>query len=282
MQTFKRIDRKLLFYFLTTTILLLGIVTFIAYNSGVQIAKRQTLDYLRQTSIALKGHIYTLIKAQKNIARDFASDQMMIQSLNELRLPNSNSTQILERLKRHVVFNKLPLYAPDILAISILDHTGNVVFSSDEARAGKDEHEKDYFSMVKSDGYFGDIHYSKQFYESVIEVSAPIFDQDTSTFIGVIVNVISGSTLSEVTQSHWIGEHESVKVNSSLGAYFYGQLPSSDKGRKHGKLKNGNSSKNIYIVNGRKRMISRSRSIDDAGLNQGVDTKPVQNGIRRR
>ncbi|MGR3319392.1 MAG: ATP-binding protein [Candidatus Anammoxibacter sp.] len=276
MQTFKRIDRKLLFYFLTITILLLGIVTFIAYNSGVHIAKKQTLDYLRQTAVSLKGHIYTFIKAQKNIARDFASDSIMIESLNELNLPNSNSTQVIERLKRHVMFNKVPLYAPDILGISILDHRGNVVFSTDEARIGKNESGKDYFSMVKNEGYFGDIHYSKNFYESVIEVSAPIIDQDSSTFLGVIVNVISGSTLAEVTQSHWIGESESVKVNSSLGGYFYGQLTSMDKERKHRELKNGNGFENVYIVNSRKRMIALSRSIDNAALNQEVDTKPVQ------
>ncbi|MGR3179795.1 MAG: ATP-binding protein [Candidatus Anammoxibacter sp.] len=276
MKTFKRIDKKLLFYFLTVTLLLLGIGTFIAYNNGAHIAKKQTLDYLRQTAISLKGHIYTFIKAQKNIARDFASDNIMIQSLNELNRPNSNSTKIIERLKKHVMLNKMPLYAPDILGISVLNHNGNIVFSTYGTRTGKNESKKKYFSMVKNEGYFGDIHYSKNFYEPVIEVSAPIIDQDSSTFLGVIVNVISGSTLSEVTQSHWIGELGSVQAHSSLGGYFYGQMTSMNKERKHMELQNSNDSGNVYIVNSKKRMIALSRSIDNTALDQEINTKPVQ------
>ncbi|MGR3218867.1 MAG: ATP-binding protein [Candidatus Anammoxibacter sp.] len=280
MNTFKRIDKALLFYFLTTTLLFLGIVTFVAYSSGVRTTKKQTLDYLRQTAISLKGHIHTFIKSQKNIARDFASDNMLIQGLTELRLPNANTTQIIARLNKHLTYYKMPLYAPSILGISVLDHKGNVIFSTNGTTTGENESEKDYFSKVKNLGYFGDMHFSKDFYEPVMEISAPIIDQDSNTFLGILVNTISGSTLADITQSHWIGEPASVQVRSSLGSYFYGQLPSKHRGEISEELKDDKGYENIFIVNSKKKIISLSRPIDNAILNYEVDTKPVQIALK--
>lgn len=275
MPIFKRIDRKLLFWFLIITILLLGIVAFIAYNSGMNIIKKQTFDYCRRTAIALEGHIGTFIKAQKNIARDFASDRIILQSLKELSLPHPNPDEIINRLRTHVQFNKISLYSPNILGISVLDCSGRVVFSTDKEKEGKDESGEDYFLMVKRDGYFGDIHYSETYYEPVIEVSAPIIDKEAEEFLGVIVNIISGSMLADITRSHWIGEYDHTKGRDLMGAYFYGGLLRDHNAESDGIL-NSNSSGDVYIVNGDKKMITMSRFVDNAVLNQVVDTKPVQ------
>lgn len=285
MQKFKRIDRKLLFYFLTITILLLGIGTFIAYNRGVTTTRKQTLDHLRRTAIALKGHVNTFIKSQKNIARDFSSDRMIIQSLSKLNgnLSDVETQMIIERLNRHLLFNKLSLYSPNILAISLLNHKGTVVFSTDETKIGKDESEKEYFSMVKKDGYFGKLHYSETFYEPVYEVSAPVVEKETGVFLGVLVNIFSGSTLANITRSNWLEEFESVSADSAIGSYLYG-TPQARGSKQFVKQRDGSASQDVYlqdvyIVNSDKKMITLSRFAEDSVLKQDVDTEPVRRAL---
>lgn len=279
MATFTRIDKKLLFYFLLITVFLLGIITFISYRNGEKIIKKQTFSHLRLISICLKGHIRTFIKSQKNIARDFASDHMLIQSLDALNKPGSNDLLIRENVNKHLVFDKMNLYSPRILSISVLDYQGKVAFSTDEQMIGVSLQEAESFTQVKNEGYFGDVYYSDRFYEPVIKVSAPIIDRENNKFCGVVVNTIGGSTLADITRSNWLEEFEDISTSTALGAYYYGAIPTK-------KVKNINgyddirSTEDIYIVNRNKRMITESRFVDNAVLKQVVNTKPVEMALQ--
>ncbi len=279
MALFKRIDRKLLFSFLTITILLLVIITFTAYYRAVNETKKQTINHLRQTAIALKGHLNTFLTSQKNIARDFASDRHIINSLKDLSLPYTDRASIVKQLNEHITLNKMSLYSPRILGIRVLNHEGIVVFATNKTTIGADTSNKDYFAMVKSEGFLGDIHFSETFFEPVFEVSAPIIDKKTGDFHGVIVNTMSGSSLADITRSHWIEEYEKVSTGSLFSAYYYGTSKNDNAAEQKDDLPFSNSTEDIYIVNGNKKMITVSRFQENAVLKQEVDTEPVRKAL---
>lgn len=275
MAIFKRIDRKLLFYFLLITVLLLGIVTFISYDRGVQTIKTQTFSHLRFIAIYLKDHVHTFIIAQKNIARDFGSDRAIVDGLSSLNNPDADIAEITNSINHHLKINKMSLYSPRILNISVLNKDGKVVFSTLNEKIGEDYNEKDPFLKVKNNGYFGDIYYSEVFYEPVMEVSAPIINSGKEGFCGVIVNTISGSTLADVTRSYLLEEYEKMPSDSSVGAYYYGSA-GAKKSKKFDAISILKSTEEIYIVNKSKRMVTESKFQKNAVLDQIVDTKPVQ------
>lgn len=254
---------------------------FIAYKTGTKSLRQQTFENLALVAATVKGHIQTFITAQKNIARDFSSDNKIITSLKSLgQSDNDNSTSI-EGLGRHIVLNKLELYSPVLLSIAILDYTGHVVYSTNEEDIGADASFNDYFIKVKNEGYFGDVHYSPIFNEPVIEASAPVIDNETGTLLGVIVNTISATILGDITQSQWLERYGGIESRRIIGSYFYGGdspvLPVLKE--YHSMQADIQDTGDVYIVNKDKLMITESKLVNNSILNRAVDTEPVRKAL---
>lgn len=274
---FKRIDKKLLSCFLILGIVPLGIAMFIAYNTGVKTVRQHAFEHLSIIATALQNHIHTFIKSQKDIARGFSSDTKIIQSLKEINLPNADYTTIIDSLNKDIELNKMPLHSPDILAISVLDHKGKVITSTIEAMIGTDESDKDYFIRVKNNGYFGDLHYSTLFLETTFEISAPVVDNETGTFLGVVVNNISGSALANITKSRLFKGYDETESFDTVGSYFYGSA--GKEGAKDHTAPSDSNSGDVYIVNRDKLMITESRWTANPIMRQIVDTEPVRKAL---
>lgn len=273
MAFFKRIDKRLLFYYLVPAIISLSIVTFVAYDRGVDTIKQQTFNYLRLSVETAKSQIKTLIKTQKNVVREFATDRMIIESLEKLSQPGMDQSFLLNEMKKYLISNKMALYAPDILAVSILDNSGKVIFSTEDHEIGLDQSGKDYFVKVKFRGCFGDLFYSEIFHEPIIKVSAPIIMGNKSIFQGVIVNTISGSTLTDITRSAWLNNYNNVSHLEAADGYYYGKAV---KDKKWLSSQNPKNPVDLYIVNRDKLVITDTQYSKDSVLKQKVDTKPVQ------
>ncbi len=257
---FKRIDKRLLFYYLLPAIISLSIITFIAYNRGKEAIKEQTFNHLQFAVATAKSRIQTLIKTQKNIARELSSDRMILQNLSRLSQPGAGRSLILEEMKRYIVSRKMSLYAPDVLGVAILDNAGKVVFSTENVEVGNDRSDSGYFLKVKNSGYFGDVYYSKIFLEPVINVSAPIIGNDNSDFYGVIVSSISGSLLAEIARSSWRDDWYEGAENGALA----------------GETKDFSSNCDIFIVNSDKKIIAGPNLANKGELDQYADTQPVK------
>lgn len=279
MKKFKRIDRKLLSLFLVFVIVPLVIIMFFSYHVGKKTVKQQTFENLELTAAAVKGHVYTFIESQKNIARDFSSDKEIIRSLKLLNISSYNNTSVFDELKNHIIYQKMVLYSPVLLDISILDHTGKVIFSTNEERIGRDESFNDYFLKVKSEGFFGDVHHSQEFNEPIFEVSAPIIENETSMLLGIIVNSISGSILANITKSSWLEKFGGVNDLEAIGSYFYGKNSAGSGKKKLTYKTKDNTNGDVYIVNKDKRMITESGWVNNAILKQLVDTVPVRKAL---
>ncbi|MGR3177219.1 MAG: response regulator [Candidatus Anammoxibacter sp.] len=273
---FKHIHKKILYGFLTLAIIPLCIAMFITYSTGVKTVKKQAFDHLSITATSLKNHIYTFIKSQKDIARNFSSDMKIIDSLKALQLENADFTAITEGLHRHIMLNKMPLHSPDIIDIFVLDHEGIVIGSTIIDRIGVNESSKDYFVRTKRDGYFGDLYYSSMFMEPVFEVSAPVIDNVTNTLLGVVVNRVSGSILTNITKSKWRREYDGTVGLHTMSNYYYGSTQNKEEKSVRSK---GIEREDIYIVNSDKRMITESKWLDNVILKQVVDTEPVRKAL---
>ncbi|MGR3319182.1 MAG: ATP-binding protein [Candidatus Anammoxibacter sp.] len=278
MKPFNRIDRKLLFWFLVLAIIPLGIMGFVSYTTGIKSVKQQTYENLALVAATVKRHVQTFIMSQRNIARDFSSDGEIITSLRLHNNPESDRDSVVEGLKQHILLNKLMLYSPVLLDIAILNHSGHVIFSTNETRIGADESSKDYFIKVKSGGYFGDVRYSQMFNEPVIKVSAPIIDKESNSLLGVIVNTVSGTILANITSNNWLTKYGGITDLHAVGSYFYGKKPSHSKGR-HAKPLDNYSAGDVYIVNKDKQMITRSRLVNNTIMDYLVDTEPVRKAL---
>ncbi|MGR3219946.1 MAG: cache domain-containing protein, partial [Candidatus Anammoxibacter sp.] len=267
---FKHVDKKILYGFLTLAIVPLCIAMFVTYRTGVKTVRNQAFNHASSAATSLKDHVFTLIKSQKNIARNFSSDLNFIASLKALQLENADSTEIIKGLNRHIVINKMPLYSPDILDVRILDHKGTAIASTIEERIGADESDNDFFVMTKRSGYFGDLYYSPLFFEPVFEVSAPIVDIGTNDLLGVVVNTVSGSILNNITI-------KKLRKNAdTVSNYYYGGVQNNAKTdvvlRKTG-------IEEVYIVNRDKLMITESTFVPGSTLNLTVDTEPVRRAL---
>lgn len=266
------------------SIIPLSISMFVAYTTGIKTVKDQTFEHLSMTSKGIKSHIYTFIKAQKNIARDFSSDNEIIQSLINLHssTDDNEKASTIKTLKLNLELNKMQLHSPDILAISILNHTGKVIFSTIPSKINVDESNEDFFVRVKKKGYFGDLSFSEEFGEPTIKVAAPVMNNETRTLLGVIVNEISGSTLANITRSTWLGEYTGVQEVDEVGSYYFGSAQTNKTQKKQTKnatdIKDGKGG-DVYIVNKNKMMITESRWDTDTILNQKVDTEPVRDAL---
>lgn len=272
MKFFRRIESKLLFSFLALAIVPLIVMAFISYTTGIRTVKQQTFENLGLVADSIKSHTYTFLTSQKNIAKDFSSDRQIIEYFKSFEISGSTNPETFEALERHILLNKLPLYSPSLLDVTLLDHTGKIVYSSVPGKIGMDESFKDYFIKVRNEGYFGKMHYSKEFGEAIFEVSAPVIDNESSSLLGIVVNKVSGTTLVNVTRSRWLEKHGIAEL-SVVGSYFFGKK-TKDKVKKQ----NDNSG-DVYIVNENKHAITLPKWATSGILEFVVDTEPVRNAL---
>jgi len=139
----------------------------------------------------------------------------------------------------------------NLMSIDVLGIDGNIVSSTDTNRIGEDMSGKDYFTKAKDDIYVDDIHEIDN--QVILAVSAPLYSRiHEDEFVGVIVGHYSASALNSLM----IGE-----AVRNLGAQT--------------QLRGIGETGETYIVNEDKLMITDSLFIENATLNQKVDTVPV-------
>ncbi len=274
---FKRIEKKLLFCFLIFAIAPLAISMSVNYRTGVETIRENAFNHLSVTASALRNHVHTFIRSQKDIVSAFASDMIIRQTLKTLRLENTDQSESGSSLKKHLEINKLPLYAPNLLDISVLNHKGVVIASTLDEMIGTDKSYEDYFVNVRSRGYFSDLHYSPIFSEPVFEVSANVIDNLTGEFLGVVVNTFSGSTLANITNINWFEDHNNKENINTISCYSYGT--SQNYSIKNSRSTLESNECDIYIVNKDKKIITESARSHKPVLEQQVDTNPIRKAL---
>ena len=269
----------MLFWFIVFAIIPLSITGAVSYNTGIKSVRQQTFENLSIVVSSVKRQIQTFIVSQKNIVKDFSSDKEIIEDLKLIREPNADKEVIAKGLRGHLLLNKLGLYSPVLLDISVLDSDGQVVCSANKGSIKEGNTHKRSFNEVKSSGCFGNIYYSNEHCEHVIDVSAPVIDKESRCMLGVVVNTLSSTILENLTQDRWLEEYTGLNDLSTTGRYFYGNKRTNVSKERHRKIDANRNMADVYIVNSDKLMITQSQLVDNSMMNCLVDTEPVRKAL---
>jgi len=239
------IKSKLIIFALCISLIPISIITTLYYFNVRNELKRQNLQELSAIAESKRIHVKSFMEARCERTIDFSSDGFIRKNLGMINNSKGLQNHIASRLNKHLVVNKKPL-ATHIAEIAILDINGKVVASTAEKWIGKDMSELELFRRCKSKNYgetYIGMEYSVPFIDTnCIFISAPLISiQHEKKTIGIIITAYELDSLNEITAN------------------------------REGMGKTGE----VYVVNKDKLMITESRFIENAVLNQIVDTKPA-------
>lgn len=232
-------------------ILLPIVITFLlSFHKNRMRIRELVFNDITAIAEAYEGNVYQFLEMSKRRAQDFASDGCIRHQL--LKISRQCDKRIATTsLNKHLVKNKIIL-DKTIKTIHVLSLEGRVVASTNGHEIGMDVSGEDFFIKGK-DAIIVVECKSREFHEPELAISAPVFTKEKGRPIGVIVNYIQLSELNNVLAGESVRE---------LGAISW------NKGRA--------KSKEVYLVNQERRMITESRFVKDAVMKQVVDTLPVE------
>jgi len=83
--------------------------------------------------------------------------------------------------------------------IFVLDKNGTIIASSDKNGIGKDKSNNSFFMGAKQDVFVKDAYFSHDRKTDSIAFSAPVFDEENTVFLGVVVMRVSMEELNKIT-----------------------------------------------------------------------------------
>ena len=233
----------------TVLILLPILITFVvSYGKNRELLKKHLLEDLSLISEGFEGQVYQFNEMTRRRSVGFATDGSIISTLK-------GGAAFSRELSEHLLKNKLPIDS-QIHAIAVISSTGLVVASTDDALHGQDFSSKSLFTSTKESASLIEMPRGIKGMPE-LAVSAPVKDTN-GAFLGVVTNFI----LLEELESVLSGEFA-----KKLGAITSGPGP--------------RRTLEAYIVNKDRLMITGSRFVKNAVLNQKADTEPVKACLER-
>ncbi len=246
------IRTRLIIIFLSVVIIPMSFVGAITYLNARETLEQTTLAGLHGISEFMEAKIFLYLDKLKARTADFSSDGYIRDSV--IVITSQDSKERVEKLNTHLIKNKKSL-DENIVRIDILDMNGKIIASTDSQKIGANRHNERYFIKGKEEVYITDIH--KESGRTVLEISAPLKDRiDPGKSIGVIVNCYSAMSFNELFTGKTV-----LKMGAKTQMVSFG--------------KTGET----YLVNQKSLMLTSSLFIEDAVLNQKVDTYPVRKGF---
>ncbi|MFH1839479.1 MAG: ATP-binding protein [Patescibacteria group bacterium] len=260
-------------------ILIFGLITFVPIFSlsfytlnGVQ---EQAVNQIKQ-SLTLEaelaeGHILTYFEQRKDRTADWSSDGYIRSEFESiLDLPADTDGESQGKIKaaqlgEYILTKKHPLDSV-IITTDILDSSGTVVVSTNPIRIGHTDtstedldREYEFTQAINAESgqaFVGQIISEDEVGHSpdpMFHVSAPLFSPDGSKTLGILVTHVGLRGLDDV-----LSGQRQIELGAKSGFKGRGQ------------------SLEIYLVNQDKLMVTRSRFVENAVLNQIVDTQAVR------
>lgn len=194
-----------------------------------------------------KTHLHTALNAKKGRTVDFSSDGFIRDTLEKINEDNRSRDRLITSLNNHLTKHKRPL-DPYISDIAVLNTTGTVVASTNQRWIGQRYAGTPLFTNGMKASY-GDATVHQPLFcvfsmKNSLYITAPLTSRRSASRekLGIIINSYDLAIL-----------HDVMKTDVQM-------------------ITTGE----VYLVNREKKMITPSRFIENAPLNQIVDTKPVQ------
>ncbi|MFQ5688184.1 MAG: PAS domain S-box protein, partial [Candidatus Scalindua sp.] len=244
MSMFRSIKIRLLVFGLGISLIPISIITTIYYLNARGTLKNQILQDFKAIAESKKTHIISIMHAKKIRAVDFSSDGFIRDSL-EIIIQSGGDGDAVVNLNKHLTDNKMPL-DPHIAVIDVVGVDGTVISSTTEMLIGQKLSDNENFQQL-GNGAYGDAYIKEPCYSPLhsrleIVASAPLFLRSGGRFIGSIMIHYDSSVLNSITNDH-----------AGMG-----------------------ETGEVYIVNRDKKMLTVSRFVENAVLNQVVDTEPMR------
>ena len=240
------IKGRLLLFALCISLIPIAVITTVYYFNAHNALKHQVKENLRSLAELKKQHILYFLEVAKVRTVDFSTDEFMRDSLEAIVHGSNVKSEVTLRLNEHLVsMNKMSFHR-HIMASFFVDKRGKIVSSTNEKMMDMDLSGEDIFTQGMAKSY-EEVYVSQpvcfpKIGAYCICVSTPVFSQQKSEPLGVIIVVYNLSALSEITTAR-IGTGKTDE---------------------------------IYLVNKDKIMLTESRFITNAPLTQVVDTEPVR------
>ena len=240
----RTIKSKLIIFALCISLIPILVLTTIFYLNARSTLKNQILRELTAIAESKKIHTLSFMNGKRGRTIDFSSDGFIRDSLVAISYSGYLGSVVTD-LNMHLKENKKPLDS-HLVAIAVVNMNGNVVSSTNGAMIGMDVSKYElFFESIRNnygETYVDDTYRSSFLNEDCIFISAPLTNKHGGEKIGIIINAYALEALNEITTNR-VGMGETGEV---------------------------------YIVNRDKIMITESRFIEDAILNQVVNTEPVR------
>lgn len=260
MRLFNTLKQKLIFYLILCSILPTAAIFFSITYMGNRIVKNQVSNELNELAILLEGHLNQLLVAGKQISKLIASE---IYIKEELELFNKDELPLKSTQKSlcQYLLDKCNLLN-GILSITILNKKGIVIASTSNKHLGEERYGSFHYKIGKDKPAISDVYFSKEHQCGVIDFIAPVLSDNKDPFLGQLIIQIEKSELDKITT----GEPHLVSYRK-------------ERQKEMQEIIRKGSTREAYLVNKDKLMITASRFMQDTFLKQTVNTEAVAYSI---
>jgi len=246
-----QLTHKFFLTFFLIAIIPLGIATIINYYITKAELTQKTIDNLRAVNISRASHINNMVLLRQEQARQLAGSKL----LKRLRSDGNNSPKLIGEIRDYLdtIHAELNLSSSsgytyidqksDIGIIAVWDVAGNTVSQTNREKLGEILGERIpmvHYESVKDKGtYFGGFHKYFETGEKFFFFNEEILNEDNGQYAGNVTFMVRANIINEITTAR-----------EGLG-----------------------QTGETYIVDKRLRMITESRFLQNAVLNQSVITE---------
>ena len=156
---FLSIRLKLLFWFVSISLIPLAVVGWVVSDRAGKIIKESIKNELNISARGIEGKLSAFIEGKKNETVNFCSDGIIKDGLTYYDPEDPAVGNLVQDTNFHLTKNKMAIdpYLEDIIIINL---KGKVIFSSNDKTLGKDKSKKDYFLAISK--YFKDKEFLKK------------------------------------------------------------------------------------------------------------------------
>lgn len=231
-----KIRTKILFIALLLVMVAGTVIIVVNQITTRNITEDNVYNHLMTAVESRTNHIETFLNGEEEAIKQL-SESIIIERFLSAEKDDSDYSRkyddVIRRLKRTAAINE------HVYGVFVLDKNGTIVTSSEEIDIGKHKSNDPYFIGGKEGGFIKDAYTSRNRKIDSIAFSAPVFDEENTVFLGVVVIRVSMEELNKITTDR-----------TGLG-----------------------ETGEIYLVNKDGYMITPSRFADDTFLKQKIDTE---------
>ncbi|OGI26052.1 MAG: hypothetical protein A3J76_05610 [Candidatus Moranbacteria bacterium RBG_13_45_13] len=203
---------------LVASFALMSLVAIVVAGASTLISMRRIAEQEIQNKLLLladakEGQIFAYLDSLESRTLDFSSDGFIRDSLKKI---NEGNPQATEALNEHLTKNK-KILDPALVGVFVMDKEGTVVASTLPEKMGKNKKEDACF--VRGSKEVATIDPQGDEYPDLasppLEVAAPLTDNDTGEFLGVIANVFYTEKLGGILSGQY--QVQKGAISSSFG-----------------------------------------------------------------